>query len=145
MRHIRATPPADMSEEGIGRLEETMQEHISLAALRGVKRIYVFGEMILYQTTLFAKSGAIRQLRKRGIPAHPMKHEVHQCRLNRRGIGAPGSHFDYQDKTRATRIVKAALFHEIPGGFQSIEHDHGASEDFEVYDVACFALSDTPM
>jgi len=104
-----------VSEEGIGRLEETMQEDISLAALRGVKRIYIFGEMILYQTTLFAKSGAIRQLRKRGIPAH---------------------HFDYQDKTRATRIVKAALFHKIPSGFQSIEHDHGASEYFEVYNVA---------
>ena len=44
--------------------------------------------------------------------------------------------------TRRTRrgqqdgIVETVLFHEIPGGFQTIDHGHGASKDFEVYDVA---------
>ena len=56
--------------------------------------------------------------------------------------GAIGSrsHFDEKNKARATGIVDAALFHEIPSGFQSIEHDHGASKDPKVYNIACSSI-----
>jgi hypothetical protein len=64
--------PADVSNECIGRFEETMQEDVSLAALRLVERVYVSDEMILYQTTMFVKSRSIGQLGKRCIPAHPI-------------------------------------------------------------------------
>jgi hypothetical protein len=64
---------------------------------------------------LFAKSRAIGQQGKRSIPAH---------------------HFDEKNKTGATRIVDAAHFHEIPSGFQGIEHDHGAPKNLKVYNVA---------
>jgi hypothetical protein len=65
--------PADVLEEGPRRLEETIQEDISLAALRRAERIDVSDEMIHYQTTLFAKSGTIWQLRKCRIPTHPKR------------------------------------------------------------------------
>jgi hypothetical protein len=57
-------PPANVLEEHIRRFEKTMQEGIGFAALSRVESIDVSGEMILYQATVFAKSRAIRQLRK---------------------------------------------------------------------------------
>ena len=57
-------------------------------------------------------------------------------------MGVSKSHFDYKDKPGATRIVETALFHEIPSGLESIEHDHGTSKDPEVYDVAYYIPSD---
>jgi hypothetical protein len=54
-----------------------------------------------------------------------------------------GSHFDDKNKTRATGIVDATLFHEIASGIQGIEHDHGTSKDPKVYNIACsFIRSD---
>jgi hypothetical protein len=119
-------------EEGTRRFKEVTQQDMSLVALSGSERIHVFGEMIQYQATLFAKSRAIGQLGKRGIPAHPIN-------MSTMGGGArrSRSHFDEKNKTGATRVVAAALFHKIPGGFQSIEHDHGASKNLKVYNVAC--------
>lgn len=59
-----------------------------------------------------------------------------------RAIGSR-SHFDEKNKARATGIVDAALFHEIPSGFQGIEHDHGTSKDSKVYNIAySFTRSD---
>lgn len=46
------------------------------------------------------------------------------------------SHFDEKNKARATGIVDAALVHEIPSGFQGVEHDHGTSKDSEVHNIA---------
>lgn len=46
------------------------------------------------------------------------------------------SHFGQKNKARATGIVDAALFHEIPSGIQGIEHDHGTSKDPKVYNIA---------
>ena len=66
--------PADVLEEGIRRLEETVQEDVSLAALRRAERIDVSDKMIQYQTTLFAESGTIWQLRKCRIPTHPIRY-----------------------------------------------------------------------
>jgi hypothetical protein len=54
------------------------------------------------------------------------------------GAGGPRSHFDQKNKTGPTRIIDAALLHEVPSGFQGIEHDHWTSKDLEVYDVACW-------
>jgi hypothetical protein len=89
---IRVTSPADMLEEGIRGFKEVTQEDISLVALSGSERINASGEMIQYQTTLFAKSRAIRQLGKRSIPAHPIKdvnNDGVEC-----GAGGCRSHFD---------------------------------------------------
>ena len=62
-----------MLKECVGRFKDTMQEDISLAALRRVERIYASDEMILYETTVFAKARSIGQLGKRCIPAHPIR------------------------------------------------------------------------
>jgi hypothetical protein len=69
----RATLPADVLKECVGRFKDTVQEDASLAALRLVERIYVSDEVILYETTVFAKSRSIGQLGKRRIPAHPTR------------------------------------------------------------------------
>jgi len=66
--------PADVLKECTRRLEETIQEDKSLAALRRAERIDVSDEMIHYQTTLFAKSGTIWQLRECRIPTHPKRY-----------------------------------------------------------------------
>jgi len=60
-------------EEGIRGFKEITQKDIRLVSLSGSKSINTSGEMIQYQTTLFAKSRAIWQLRKGRIPAHPIK------------------------------------------------------------------------
>ncbi len=53
------------------------------------------------------------------------------------------SHFGQKNKARATGVVDAALFHEIPSGIQGIEHDYGTSKDPKVYNIAClFVHSD---
>ena len=74
MAYMGAKPPADVLEKGTRRLEETVQEDMSLAALRRAERIDVSDEMIHYQPTLFAKSGAIRQLGKCRVPTHPIRY-----------------------------------------------------------------------
>jgi hypothetical protein len=59
-----------------------------------------------------------------------------------RAIGS-GSHFGQKNEARATGIVDAALFHEIPSSFQGIEHDYATSKDLKVYNIACsFIRSD---
>jgi len=74
MAYMGVKSPADVLEEVTRRLEETVQEDISLAALCRLERIDVSDEMIHYQTTLFAKSGTIWQLRKCRIPTHPIRY-----------------------------------------------------------------------
>jgi len=72
-----------VSEKSVGRFEKAKQEDVDLGALGWAERMHASGEVIQYQTTMFAKSRAVRQLRKGWIPAHPTRY------VSEDGIGEP--------------------------------------------------------
>lgn len=73
---MEVTPPADVLQECIRRFKKVAQEDKSLVTLSGLERVDASVEMIQYQTAMFAKSRAIRQLGKGRVPSHPMKHDM---------------------------------------------------------------------